>query len=126
MICGVGVDILSMNRIRALSPNWNDPFFVKTFTGKEREQGIASEDPVRYFAGRFSGKEAVFKSFRISPESIRLSEIEIINDDEGKPNVNLFGSARQVAMEKSIGAISISLSSDNDMMIAFVISEFAC
>jgi len=123
MIYGVGVDIMNIGRIRALAPDWDDPFFVKTFTESEREQAAETEDPARYFAGRFSGKEAVFKSFKGSPDVFRLDEVEIINDGEGRPRVNLLGSVRQAANEKGIVSVSVSLSSDGDTVIAFAVCE---
>ena len=125
MVYGVGADIMDIGRIRVLAPDWDDPFFVKTFTESERRQGLASADPVRYFAGRFAGKEAVFKSFRAQPDSFRFSEVGIVNDGDGKPCVILLGDAKRIVEEKGIGNISISLSSDGGMVVAFAVSEYA-
>ncbi|MEL7658300.1 MAG: holo-ACP synthase [Bacillota bacterium] len=123
MIYGIGVDILDLNRIRVLSPNWNDPFFIKTFTENERKEAALREDPTRYFGGRFSGKEAVFKALRISSDAIRLNEIEILNDIENRPYVNLLSTVKRLAMELGIGKVSISLSNDGEQVISFAISE---
>lgn len=125
MIYGVGVDILDINRIHVLSSDWNDSFFVKTFTENERQEGAAYNNLTRYFSGRFSGKEAVFKSLRISSDAIRLSEIEILNDSENKPYVNLLGGTKQLAEQLGIDKISISLSNDGDLVISFAVSEYA-
>jgi len=124
MIFGIGVDIMNISRIQALSPDWDDSFFVKTFTKNERRQAVLTADPSRYFAGRFSGKEAVFKSLEVSSDVFRLNEVEIINDDEGRPCVSMFGKVKQTAKEKGIGKVFISLSNDGNTVIAFVISEF--
>ncbi|HML37641.1 MAG TPA: holo-ACP synthase [Bacillota bacterium] len=125
MIHGVGVDILDIDRIRPLSADWNDSFFIKTFTEKERAEAALREDPSRYFAGRFSAKEAVFKALRIPSDAIRLNEIEILNDAENKPCVHLLSRAEQVATGLGVGRLSVSLSNDGDFVISFAICEYA-
>lgn len=125
MVHGVGVDIMDIKRIRPLSSDLNDPFFIKTFSGRERAEGLAHEDPVHYFGGRFSAKEAVFKAMRISSDSIRLNEIEILNDKEGRPYVNLFGRAKELALESGIMNISVALSYEEDMVIAFAVTNYS-
>lgn len=125
MIHGVGTDIFDIKRIRVMSPNWDDPFFIKTFTENEREKGITCNDPARYFAKRFSGKEAVFKSLHILSNEIRLNEIEILNDYEGRPFVTLYGEAKRLTDEIGIKQVFISLSDDGDMVISFAVSVYA-
>lgn len=123
MIYGIGVDVMNLKRIYPLSSNLEDPFFVKTFTENERMEGALREDPIKYFGERFSGKEAVFKSLRISSDAIRLNEIEILNDSENKPYVNLLGRARQLSMELGVVEVSVSLSNDDKLVVSFAISE---
>ena len=123
MIHGVGVDIMDINRIHISNSDFNDPFLHKTFTENERKEGTLSNNPTRYFAGRFSAKEAVFKALRTSSDTIRLNEIEILNDNENKPYVNLLNKAKLLAEQLRISQVSISLSNEGDLVISFAVSE---
>ena len=52
-----------------------------------------------------------------------LEEIEITGG--GKPTVNLYGNASQLAETNKVGTIHVSLSHEKETAIAFVISEVA-
>ena len=72
--------------------------------------------PIRLYsyATRFSGKEAVFKALNLNGNAIRLNEIEILENENGQPQVTLHGKAEQFAKEKEITSVMISLSYDTD------------
>ncbi len=124
MIAGVGTDILNM---KSLSKDYlvkNDPFFAKTYSEKEISDAALREIPFYYYATRFAGKEAVFKSLGLSPdEHILMSEIEILNDKNGSPYVNLHGEMGKRAEEKGIDSIYISLTYEEDYACAFAVAE---
>jgi holo-[acyl-carrier protein] synthase len=123
MIVGVGTDILNMQRIRGVIHDTDDSFVRKTFTMKEREQAAEHPDPVSYFAGRFAGKEAVFKCFGIDGGDIRLDEIEILGAETGKPMVFLSGKVQEIADSMGIRNIQVSLSNDTDYAVAFALAQ---
>ncbi|KAL8719648.1 MAG: hypothetical protein Q9225_003370 [Loekoesia sp. 1 TL-2023] len=86
----------------------------------EAEQALASQsvDPHSAFAGRWSAKEAVFKSLGVPSKGAgaSLKDIEILSD-RGIPRVKLHGEALLAAQEGGIQGIKISLShSDNTVM----------
>jgi holo-[acyl-carrier protein] synthase len=122
MTIGVGTDILSIQRIRDILESDRESFVSKVFTVKEREQASDSPDPVSYLATRFAGKEAVFKCFGIHG-NIRLSEIEILDGETGQPQVTLLGKFLDVAAEKGIRDIQISLSYENEYAVAFAVAQ---
>jgi len=123
MIYGIGTDILDMKRIRNAYVNRDDPFFIKSFSEKERNEASADRNPVAYFGTRFAGKEAVIKSLDID-ESVRLDEIEILGTETGRPIIMLTGAVKAIADKKEIINVMISLSHDGDYAIAFVIAEY--
>lgn len=123
MILGVGTDILKIDRIIHTNETFDDPFFSKTFTAKEREQALLRRDPSVYFATRFACKEAVFKSLGIDSEDVRLSDIEILGAENGQPMVSLTGHLQDLAKEKGIRGFCISLSYDTDYAVAFVVAQ---
>lgn len=123
MILGIGTDILKIQRIRDMEKGSNDPFFIKTFTEKEREQALMRPDPMLYYATRFAGKEAVFKCLGIDGSDARLNEIEILGMHSGQPQVSLLGKLRETAPQKGIKNIQISLSYDTDYAVAFAMAQ---
>lgn len=123
MIYGVGTDILDIQKIKPLDDNYTDPFFLKTFSALERDLAAARPDPDIYYATRFAAKEAVFKSLRLDGNRVRLNEIEIISNSLGAPEVQLRGNLKQIAEQKQIIKINLSLSWDGQYALAFAISE---
>jgi holo-[acyl-carrier protein] synthase len=122
MVIGVGTDILSVARLHDILENQSGSFMNKVFTENERAQADASGDPLSYFATRFAGKEAVFKCFNIHGDA-RLSEIEIIDGETGQPQVTLRGKFVEIAKEKGITDVRISLSYENEYAIAFAVAQ---
>ena len=112
-----------MQRIRNIYANQDDPFFLNSYSEKEKEEASRHSDPVFYFSTRFAGKEAIIKSIAID-ESIRLSEIEILGTETGRPIVVLTGAVKTIAEKKEIKNVMISLSHDGDYAIAFAIAEY--
>ena len=123
MICGIGVDILDTARLEPLRGKYDDPFFKKTYTGAEYSAGIARPDPILYFSERFAAKEAVFKAISNDSGGLRFSEIETLNDDSGKPYVNLYGRAKELCDKMGIKSLLISISSDGGHAAAFAVCE---
>ena len=123
MIYGIGVDILSVAQLNDLRGKYDDPFFSKTYSEKEYEAGLGRSDPIMYFAGRFAAKEAVLKALKINSGAFRFSDIETMNDDSGRPYVNLYGHTKELFDSLGSGRLHISLSRDVDYVIAYAVCE---
>jgi holo-[acyl-carrier protein] synthase len=122
MVIGVGTDILSLERIHDILKAGNEHFVNRIFTEKERAQSAESSDPLSYFATRFAGKEAVFKCFGISG-NIKLSEIEILDGETGQPYVTLLGAFSDIAKQRRVRDVLVSLSYENEYAIAFAVAQ---
>jgi holo-[acyl-carrier protein] synthase len=122
MVLGIGADILSMERIHDILEGESESFVSKIFTEKEWTQASDTPDPASYLAVRFAGKEAVFKCFGIHG-NIRLSEIEILDAETGQPQVTLLGKFREIAAEKGVMDVQISLSYENEYAVAFAVAQ---
>jgi holo-[acyl-carrier protein] synthase len=101
----------------------SDPFIRHTFTEKEIRLALLRSDPLSFFATRFAGKEAVFKALNITGEDVRLSEIEILSQENGRPYVSLYGSAKETAKALGINNMHLSLSYEDHYAIAFAVAE---
>lgn len=93
MIYGNGVDIIEVNRIKQAVEKWGESFLDKVFTRQELECAKKRGSPYEHLAGRFAAKEAIAKAF--SDNSITWRDIEIINDDNGKPSCNILNGKKK-------------------------------
>ena len=83
----IGVDVESVDAINID----NETFIERNFTAKEQEYCRKSPSPQASFAGRWSAKEAVFKSLGVQGKGAgaALKDIEIGNDENGAPIVTV-------------------------------------
>lgn len=123
MVLGIGTDILKIDRIGGSCKESEDPFIKKVFSPQERKEAFNRDNKEVYYATRFAGKEAVFKSLSLNPNHINLSEIEILNEENGQPYVKLYGKIAEHAKERGIKEVLISLSYDTEYAIAYAIAR---
>lgn len=85
---GIGNDIIEIERIRKSLQKHGQRFLDKLFTKTEQTYCQRHADPVPSYAGRFAAKEAVVKALGTGFNGqIGWLDIEIINDEAGKPEV---------------------------------------
>lgn len=92
-ILGVGTDIVETERIQALCER-DDGFINRVFTQTELDYSLPKASKYLHLAARFAAKEAVGKALG-GPFSWK--DVEVVNNPDGKPLVNLYGRAREVA-----------------------------
>lgn len=111
---GVGTDIEDVGRFRNMDRDKNSNFLDKIFTKKELDYSFSKAKPYQHLAARYAGKEAVVKALgSLGRPGIDYRDIEILNDDNGIPKVNLNYNA-------SLN-IHISLSHSDDRALAFAV-----
>lgn len=90
-----GVDIIEIDRIKDSIESLGDKFLNKVFTINEIKYCESKrQQKYQHYAARFASKEAVFKAISIDLKdkySICWKDIEIVNDDQGRPIVSLIG-----------------------------------
>ena len=94
MIFGTGVDIVEVFRMKDAIEKWGKSFLSKIFTQREIKYSNSKRFSYQHFAARFAAKEAVVKAFgepRKFP--IKWTEIEVLNDMEGKPVIEFHDDA---------------------------------
>jgi holo-[acyl-carrier protein] synthase len=88
VVLGLGNDILEIDRVREAIETQGDRFIQKLFTKREQAYCSHYKDPMPHYAARFSAKEAVVKALGTGfGEKASFLDIEIINNDQGKPEV---------------------------------------
>jgi holo-[acyl-carrier protein] synthase len=89
-ISGIGNDIIEIARIDGVIQRHGERFLNKIFTIKEQHYCLTKARSSAHFAGRFAAKEAVVKALGTGFGSIvGFIDIEILNDEAGKPVVYL-------------------------------------
>lgn len=121
MIVGVGTDIIEISRIKKAVEQNN--FLKKCFTEKELEFFKSKNDNAQHMAGNFASKEAVSKSLGTGFRNFGLKDIEILRNELGCPYVNLYGKAKELALELEIKNFQISISHCHEYAVAFVVAE---
>ena len=77
-----------------------------------------------HYAARFAAKEAFFKALGTGwSEGTAFNEVEITNNDTGKPEISLLGATGKASAVLGIFTISISLSHLKTIASAVVIIE---
>lgn len=123
MIIGMGVDIVDVSRIEAIIFRWHERFLKRIFTDTEIRYCNNKKNPAQRFATRFAAKEAFIKAlYPKYQEGVRFQDIEI-DQDAGRPVINLYGRVQQAADECGVKKIHVMLSHDGDYGIANVILE---
>lgn len=121
MVIGNGVDIVEIERISDIVKK-NPRFLERCFTENERALFLEKGMKIETIAAGFAGKEAVSKALGTGIRGFNLVDIEILRDALGKPIVHLLGKAKDVAANKQIHRIELSLSHSDVQAIAFALS----
>ncbi|HHV58825.1 MAG TPA: holo-ACP synthase [Clostridiaceae bacterium] len=118
-----GTDIVEINRIEKALERNGSSFKSRVFTENEILYCESkSKSKYKSYAARFAAKEAVSKALGTGiAEGVALKDIEVINDDRGKPYVKLSGKARELFDSISGAGISLSLSHSDNYAVAFAI-----
>lgn len=124
MILGIGIDLTNIPRIERLLLNWGDKFKKRVFSQQEMDYSQRHKRSSEHYAANFAVKEAFFKAIGKGIKgNMRMLDIEVQRDEDGKPYVNLYGRAKQLAEKKKINSVHVSISHDGDYATAVVILE---
>ena len=98
MIVGIGNDIIEIERIeKAIS---KEGFIAKVYTQREIENIVKRGNRAETYAGIFSAKEAISKAIGTGVREIALTDLDILNDDLGKPYVIVSDKLNKIIQRK--------------------------
>ncbi|MBT9779370.1 holo-[acyl-carrier-protein] synthase [Clostridium sp. MCC353] len=118
MIFGIGTDLIEIERVEKACAK--DAFLKRTYTECECRQ---AKGKASMLAGNFAVKEAVAKSFGTGFRRFMPIDIEVLRDEAGKPYVNLYRGAKELAEESGIVRIHVSISNTQMHAVAFAVAE---
>lgn len=124
MILGLGNDIMDVARIKRQLRDDGEAFKHEIFTPAEIEYCDSKRYPERHYAARFAAKEALSKALGSGiADGIAWTEIEIVNDPDGRPRMRLDGKARAAVDKLRVARVLVSLSHTSQWALASVILE---
>ena len=127
-IFGIGTDIINIKRMEKSIKKNGDNFINKIFSQKEILYCKKKKNPFPFYAKRFAAKEALSKALGTGiRKGIKFKNIEITNDDFGKPSIELKGTTATFLKKKiktKKYSIYLSLSDDIPWAQATVIISY--
>jgi holo-[acyl-carrier protein] synthase len=111
-ILGHGIDIVETARLRRLIDEHGAHFLDRVFTAAEQAYcNTSRKRSLEHYAGRFAAKEAVLKVLGTGWRGgIAWTDVEVVKDPSGQPQVKLTGECARIARERGISRWHISIS----------------
>ena len=122
MITGIGVDIVNVRRMKrwVQMPGLLERYFhpQELATALSRKGGAELS-----LAARFAAKEAFGKALGTGLEGIVLKDIMVFNHHNGRPEIQVFGTALSALQRSGANRMHVSLTHENDNAVAMVVME---
>ncbi len=124
MIVGIGVDIAETERFEKIYARFGERIAQRILTANELREFDRRNNPATYLATRFAAKEAAAKALGTGfGSSVGYKSIEVANDRYGKPMLHFSKEASQLAHQKQVENVFVSLSDEKHYVVAMVILE---
>jgi holo-[acyl-carrier protein] synthase len=118
-----GIDLVDCPRIEEMIKRHGERFIKRVFTAAEQAYAEAKKNKIEKLAGRFAAKEAILKLMGTGWRGkIAWTDIEIINNTAGQPEVTLDGEVRRIAEGLGIKHISVSITHTANFAIASAVA----
>ena len=123
MIAGLGTDMIEVERV-AVKIAKESGFRELVFSKKEIDYCEAKANKFEHYAARFAAKEAFFKAIGTGwLDGTAFNEVEITNDEKGKPVLALLGQTALAIDAMNFKNILVSLTHLKTIASAVVIIE---
>lgn len=119
---GIGVDAVDVPRFRSLLVR-RPGVAERIFTDAERAYAAAAAEPAQRLAARFAAKEAALKALGVGLGAADFREVEVVHGDDGAPSLALAGRAADLARQRGVDRMHLSLSHTDAIAIANVVAE---
>ena len=122
MIRGLGLDVVSIDRIEA----WRGrEGILERFFHPQELEDARSRGPLEAasLAARFAAKEAFGKALGTGLAGFSLREVSVVNDEHGQPHLRLAGRALERLVASGGSRVLVTLTHEHDYAIAVVAIE---
>jgi len=118
-----GIDLVDCPRIEQMIAKHGERFIKRVFTDAEQAYAKSNRNEIEKLAGRFAAKEAVLKLVGTGWRGkIAWTDIEIVNNAAGQPEVTVRGEVERIAGELGIEHISVSITHTANFAIASAVA----
>ena len=125
-VAGIGTDLTQISRFNRFLEKEKTAVIDRLFTVSEQEYAMQKRNPAPHLAARFATKEAFLKALGLGlREGISWQDMTVVNDELGKPSLQLSGRAREIFEQRSLSMLHLSYSHDGDYAMATVVLEEA-
>ena len=126
MILGLGTDLCDIRRIERSLARFGERFTARVYTDTERRKAARRPRPASVFAQCFAAKEACTKALGTGlRRGVYLRDIEVCNEQSGKPYLRLSGGAlkrlEEITPPGMSAQINVSLSDEYPLAHGIVI-----
>ncbi len=119
-ILGIGTDIIECARIAQMIEKHGELFLTRVYTQQEIAYCSGRKAANQHYAGRWAAKEAALKALGTGwAHGIQWTDVEVINQQGGKPIVVLGGVARELCQRHGIEHMLISISHCRNYAVAY-------
>jgi holo-[acyl-carrier protein] synthase len=123
-IYGIGIDLVRSARLGEAVARWGERFTKRVFTSAELATCAGRKTQVACLATRFAAKEAFVKALGTGIRSpVVWSDIDVHNNDLGKPEISLSARALEYCASLGIRSWHLSLTDDGEYGAAVVVLE---
>ncbi|TYL52867.1 holo-ACP synthase [Agromyces mariniharenae] len=113
----VGTDLVTISRIDAMTVKGGRDWLESIWTAQELAYSELRPDRL---ATRWAAKEATIKALGLGIGRIEPIDIEIVSTSGAAPSLRLSASAERRASEMKVTSMSVSLSHERDLALAYV------
>jgi len=119
-ILGIGTDIVECLRIGRMIEQHGELFLTRIFTSFEIQFCQARKRATEHFAARWAAKEAILKALGIRWQpTLSWTDMEVRSQRDGRSEVRLSGTVRELADTQQVGKILLSTSHCRAFAVAY-------
>lgn len=124
MLIGIGTDLAKIERFAAILERRAAAITRRLLTANEQQAMQQAASQPAFLAKRFAAKEALLKALGTGLRSgLSWQDMQVSNDELGKPVMTLTGKAAELATAKGVKTIHLSITDEKEMALAFVVLE---
>jgi len=118
-----GIDLVDCPRIAEMVERHGERFIDRVFTKAEQAYAKSTKNEIEKLAGRFAAKEAILKLMGTGWRGkIAWTDIEVVNNAMGQPEVTLAGEVEKIAEKLGIRHVSVSITHTANFAIASAVA----
>ena len=122
MVIGIGVDMVHVSRMERwrLRPGLPERYFHSGELAAALLRGTGADLSL---AARFAAKEAFGKALGTGLKGIILKDILVANLENGRPEIFVFGTAKEALEKSGANKVHLSLTHEKDNAVAMIVLE---